>query len=303
MQIGLIGLGKMGIHLCQNMLRNGNDVVAFDLSKKLVDEAASYGAEPAYTLEEMVEKLAQPRLVWVMVPAGKPTDSTMDQLADLLSEDDTVIDGGNTFWKDSMRHNRMFTEKGIHYFDCGSSGGWKGALKDGNFMIGGDEKDIFDERLAPLFDGIAQKDGYLYTGKAGSGHYLKMVHNAIEYGMMEAIGEGFEILEASDFDYDNAAVSKMWNHGSVIRSWLMELAEEAFEKDPHLDKIAGRMHSSGEAHWTLMDAMDHGVPTPVIYEALSQRFRSMQDDSFDGKVVAALRNGFGGHAMDAAKKD
>lgn len=302
MQIGLIGLGKMGIHLCQNMLRNGNDVVAFDLSKKLVDEAASYGAEPAYTLEDMVKKLKQPRLVWVMVPAGKPTDSTMDKLAELLSPDDTVIDGGNTFWKDSLRHNRMFTEKGIHYFDCGSSGGWKGALKDGNFMIGGDDKKIFDERLAPLFDGIAEKDGYLYTGKAGSGHYLKMVHNAIEYGMMEAIGEGFEILEASDFDYDNAAVSKMWNHGSVIRSWLMELAQEAFEKDPKLEKIQGRMHSSGEAHWTLMDAMDHGVPAPVIYEALSQRFRSMEDDTFDGKVVAALRNGFGGHAMDAAKK-
>ena len=245
MQIGLIGLGKMGIHLCQNMLRNDNQVVAFDLDKKLVEEAASYGAEPAYTLEEMVKKLNQPRTVWVMVPAGKPTDSTMDQLADLLDADDTVIDGGNTFWKDSVRHNRMFTEKGIHYFDCGSSGGWKGALKDGNFMIGGDDEDIFNERLAPLFDGIAKKDGYLYTGKAGSGHYLKMVHNAIEYGMMEAIGEGFEILEASDFDYDNAAVSKMWNHGSVIRSWLMELAQEAFEKDPHLDKIAGRMHSSG----------------------------------------------------------
>ena len=303
MQIGLIGLGKMGIHLCQNMLRNDNQVVAFDLDKKLVDEAASYGAEPAYTLEEMVKKLNQPRTVWVMVPAGKPTDSTMDQLANLLDADDTVIDGGNTFWKDSMRHNRMFTEKGIHYFDCGSSGGWKGALKDGNFMIGGDDEDIFNERLAPLFDGIAEKDGYLYTGKAGSGHYLKMVHNAIEYGMMEAMGEGFEVLEASDFDYDNAAVAKMWNHGSVIRSWLMELAQEAFEKDPHLDKIAGRMHSSGEAHWTLMDAMDKQVPTPVIYEALSQRFRSMQDDSFDGKVVSALRNGFGGHAMDAAKKD
>lgn len=302
MQIGLIGLGKMGIHLCQNMLRNDNQVVAFDLNKKSVDKAASYGAEPAYTLEEMVKKLNQPRTVWVMVPAGKPTDSTMDSLVKLFDADDTVIDGGNTFWKDSMHHNRMFTEKGIHYFDCGSSGGWKGALKDGNFMIGGDDKDIFEKRLAPLFDGIAQKGGYLYTGKAGSGHYLKMVHNAIEYGMMEAMGEGFEVLEASDFDYDNAAVAKMWNHGSVIRSWLMELAAEAFEKDPHLDKIAGRMHSSGEAHWTLMDAMDHAVPTPVIYEALSQRFRSMEDDSFDGKVVAALRNGFGGHAMDAAKK-
>ncbi len=232
-----------------------------------------------------------------MVPAGKPTDATMAQLAEKLSADDIVIDGGNTYWKDSLKHNRLLTEKGIHFFDCGSSGGWRGALEGGNFMIGGDDKEAF-ERIRPLFEGIAQKDGYLYTGKAGSGHYLKMVHNGVEYGMMEAIGEGFEILEASDFDYDNAAVAKLWNHGSVIRSWLMELAQDAFEKDPHLDQIQGRMHSSGEAHWTIADAMDHNVPTPVIYEALCARFKSMQEDTFDGKVVAALRNGFGGHAVD-----
>ena len=297
MKLGLIGLGKMGIHLAQNMIRNNNEVVGFDLNTDLVEEAGKYGADKATTLKEMIDQLPSPKIVWIMVPAGKPTDATVDDLAANLNKGDIVIDGGNTFWKDSLRHNRLLGAKGVHYFDCGSSGGWSGALNGGNFMIGGDEPEVF-ETIRPLFEGIAQKDGYLYTGKAGSGHYLKMVHNGIEYGMMEAIGEGFEVLQASDFDYDNEAVAKVWNHGSVVRSWLMELAEAAFEKDPNLDKIKGRMHSNGEGQWTVEDAMDHGVPTPVISASVMQRFRSMQDDTFNGKVVSALRNGFGGHAMD-----
>ncbi|KRK45679.1 decarboxylating 6-phosphogluconate dehydrogenase [Secundilactobacillus kimchicus] len=297
MKLGLIGLGKMGINLAQNMMRNGNEVVGFDLDTKLVEEAAGYGAASASSLEDMVSQLPSPKIVWVMVPAGKPTDATVDQLVAALDKDDIVIDGGNTFWKDSLRHNRLLTEKGVHYFDCGSSGGWRGALNGGNFMIGGDDADVF-ETIRPLFEGISQKDGYLYTGKAGSGHYLKMVHNGIEYGMMEAIGEGFEVLQASDFDYDNEAVAKVWNNGSVVRSWLMELAEDAFKKDPNLDAIKGRMHSNGEGQWTVEDAMDHGIPTPVIAASVMTRFRSMQDDTFNGKVVSALRNGFGGHAMD-----
>ena len=297
MKLGLIGLGKMGIHLAQNMIRNNNEVVGFDLNTDLVEEAGKYGADKATTLKEMIDQLPSPKIVWIMVPAGKPTDATVDDLAANLNKGDIVIDGGNTFWKDSLRHNRLLGAKGVHYFDCGSSGGWSGALNGGNFMIGGDEPEVF-ETIRPLFEGIAQKDGYLYTGKAGSGHYLKMVHNGIEYGMMEAIGEGFEVLQASDFDYDNEAVAKVWNHGSVVRSWLMELAEAAFEKDPNLDKIKGRMHSNGEGQWTVEDAMDHGVPTPVISASVMQRFRSMQEDTFNGKVVSALRNGFGGHAMD-----
>ncbi|GAX00625.1 phosphogluconate dehydrogenase (NAD(+)-dependent, decarboxylating) [Secundilactobacillus silagei] len=297
MKLGLIGLGKMGIHLAQNMIRNNNEVVGFDLNTDLVEEAGKYGADKATTLKEMIAQLPSPKIVWIMVPAGKPTDATVDDLAANLNKGDIVIDGGNTFWKDSLRHNRLLGAKGVHYFDCGSSGGWSGALNGGNFMIGGDEPEVF-ETIRPLFEGIAQKDGYLYTGKAGSGHYLKMVHNGIEYGMMEAIGEGFEVLQASDFDYDNEAVAKVWNHGSVVRSWLMELAEAAFEKDPNLDKIKGRMHSNGEGQWTVEDAMDHGVPTPVISASVMQRFRSMQEDTFNGKVVSALRNGFGGHAMD-----
>ncbi|MCH5461524.1 decarboxylating 6-phosphogluconate dehydrogenase [Lactobacillus sp. LC28-10] len=297
MKLGLIGLGKMGINLAQNMIRNNNEVVGFDLNTDLVEEAATYGATKATTLKEMIDQLPSPKIVWIMVPAGKPTDATVDSLVDALGKGDIVIDGGNTFWKDSLRHNRLLGEKGIHYFDCGSSGGWRGALNGGNFMIGGDEPEVF-ETIRPLFEGISQKDGYLYTGKAGSGHYLKMVHNGIEYGMMEAIGEGFEVLQASDFDYDNRAVAKVWNNGSVVRSWLMELAEAAFEKDPNLDAIKGRMHSNGEGQWTVEDAMDHAVPTPVISAAVMTRFRSMQDDTFNGKVVSALRNGFGGHAMD-----
>ncbi len=185
MKLGLIGLGKMGINLAQNMIRNNNEVVGFDLDTKLVDEAATYGAAKATSLEDMVSQLPSPKIVWVMVPAGKPTDATIDQLAELLNENDILIDGGNTFWKDSLRHNRLLGEKGIHYFDCGSSGGWRGALNGGNFMIGGDDAASF-ETIRPLFDGISLPDGYLYTGKAGSGHYLKMVHNGIEYGMMAA---------------------------------------------------------------------------------------------------------------------
>lgn len=299
MQIGLIGLGKMGIHLAQNMLRNDNDVVAFDLNKDAVKEAGSYGAQTAFTLDEMVEKLATPRTIWVMVPAGKPTDATMEQLAAKLSADDVVIDGGNTFWKDSLKHNRMLTEKGIHYFDCGSSGGWCGALEGGNFMIGGDDKDVF-ERIRPLFEGISQKDGYLYTGKAGSGHYLKMVHNGVEYGMMEAIGEGFDVLAHSQFDYDNEAVARLWNSGSVVRSWLMELAQEAFANDANLDEIKGTMHSSGEGKWTLEESLDQQIPVPVIALSLMMRYRSMENDTFTGKVVSAMRHGFGGHAVDKA---
>lgn len=297
MKLGLIGLGKMGINLAQNMIRNNNEVVGFDLDTKLVDEAATYGASKATSLENMVSQLPSPKIVWVMVPAGKPTDATIDQLSELLNLGDILIDGGNTFWKDSLRHNRLLGEKGIHYFDCGSSGGWRGALNGGNFMIGGDDAESF-ETIRPLFEDISLPDGYLYTGKAASGHYLKMVHNGIEYGMMAAMGEGFEVLDASDFDYDYEAVAKVWNHGSVIRSWLMELIQDAFSKDANLDAIKGRMHSNGEGQWTVEDAMAHGVPTPVIADAVMTRFRSLQDDTFNGKVVAALRNEFGGHAMD-----
>lgn len=300
MRVGMIGLGKMGLNLTKNMLRNGIEVVGFDLAKDNIVAAQEAGATPADSLEDLVSKLGTPRIAWVMLPAGKPTDSTIETLAKILDKDDIVVDGGNSFYKDSLRHNEITSATGVKFFDCGTSGGQNGALNGGNFMIGGDDAEAFDKYLKDIFEKIAEPDGFLYTGAAGSGHYLKMVHNGIEYGMMEAIGEGFDVLENSDYNYDNEAVAKLWNHGSVVRSWLMELAEDAFAKDPKLDELLGRMHSSGEGQWTLQESLDMAVPTPVIALSLMMRYESMRDadNNFTGKVVAALRNGFGGHAVD-----
>lgn len=300
MQIGMIGLGKMGLNLVKNMIRNGNEVVAFDLNPESVELAVAAGATGATSNADLVSKLDGPRTVWIMVPAGAPTDSTVSDMVSLLSEGDYLIDGGNSFYEDSIRHGKLAAEEGINFFDCGTSGGMNGALNAGNFMIGGPSAEKF-EHLKPLYEGIAEKDGYLYTGKVGSGHFLKMVHNGIEYGMMGAIGEGFDVLENSQFDYNNEAVAKVWNHGSVVRGWLMELAEEAFAKDDKLSAIAGVMHSSGEGKWTVQEALKENVATPVITASLYERYASMTDDSFTGKVVSALRNGFGGHAMDMKK--
>ncbi|WP_300561819.1 phosphogluconate dehydrogenase (NAD(+)-dependent, decarboxylating) [Companilactobacillus sp.] len=297
MKLAMIGLGKMGINLTENLIRNDNEVVAFDLNEESKANAGKLGAEVADSLEDAVAKLNEPKIVWVMLPAGKPTNMTIDTLSELLNKDDIVIDGGNTFYEDSLRHNDILTAKGIKFFDAGTSGGMSGANHDGNFMIGGDDAETF-KQIEPIFEGIAQKDGYLYTGKAGSGHYLKMVHNGIEYGMMQSIAEGFDVLEHSNFDYDNEAVAKVWSNGSVIRGWLMELAQSAFSKDPDLDAIKGVMHSSGEGKWTLEEALKQQVPTPVIALSLMMRYRSMEDDTFTGKVVAALRNEFGGHDVD-----
>lgn len=300
MEIGLIGLGKMGLNLAKNMRDHQIEVVAFDLFAEARQAATKARIKTVTDLQSLVKGLAQPRIVWSMLPAGKPTDNTIKELSELLDEDDVVIDGGNSFYQDSIRHAEILKEQGIHFFDVGTSGGKAGARQNGNFMIGGPQP-IF-ARIEPLFKAIAAEDGYLYTGKAGSGHYLKMVHNGIEYGMMQAIGEGFEVLSESQFDYDNEAVAKVWNHGSVVRSWLMELAQDAFSKDANLDEIKGVMHSSGEGAWTVQEALRLRVPTPVISSALMMRYRSEKDDTMTGKVVAALRNEFGGHAVDHQEK-
>ncbi|WP_334352494.1 phosphogluconate dehydrogenase (NAD(+)-dependent, decarboxylating) [Companilactobacillus sp. HBUAS56257] len=297
MKLAMIGLGKMGINLTENLIRNGNEVVAFDLNDAARNDASTLGAHVEKTLEDAVKELSAPRIVWVMLPAGNPTNETIDKLSEILDQDDIVIDGGNSFFEDSLRHNKILTDKQIKFFDVGTSGGMSGANRDGNFMIGGDDSETF-AYIEPIFKGIAQKDGYLYTGKAGSGHYLKMVHNGIEYGMMQAIAEGFDVLTHSQFDYNNEAVAKVWEHGSVIRGWLMELTQSAFSKDPNLDEIKGVMHSSGEGKWTLDEALKLQVPTPVIAASLMMRYRSLEDDTFTGKVVAALRNEFGGHDVD-----
>ncbi|WP_373770245.1 phosphogluconate dehydrogenase (NAD(+)-dependent, decarboxylating), partial [Weissella soli] len=281
---------------------NVHEVVAFDLNADFVKEAATYSdkVSPATDLDDMLAQLPSPKVVWVMVPAGVPTNATIDTLIEKLAAGDIIIDGGNSNYKDNLEQNKRTTAAGIKFFDAGTSGGMSGARNGGNFMIGGDDAEAW-KVIEPLFKSIALEDGYLYTGKLGSGHYLKMVHNGIEYGMMQAIAEGFEVLEASQYDYDYEAVAKLWNHGSVVRSWLMELAEEQFAKDPKLSAIAGRMHSSGEGKWTVEESLNLEVPTPVITLSLMMRYRSLQDDTFTGKVVSALRNGFGGHAMDSVK--
>ncbi|WP_447408788.1 phosphogluconate dehydrogenase (NAD(+)-dependent, decarboxylating) [Weissella confusa] len=302
MKFAMIGLGKMGLNLVKNATDNGHEVVAFDLNADFVKEADAYSdlVSPATDMDDMLAQLPSPKVVWVMVPAGVPTNSTIDTLIEKLDEGDIIIDGGNSNYKDNLEQNKRTTAAGIKFFDAGTSGGMSGARNGGNFMIGGDDAEAW-KTLEPLFKSIALEDGYLYTGRLGSGHYLKMVHNGIEYGMMQAIAEGFEVLEASQFDYDYEAVAKLWNHGSVVRSWLMELAEEQFAKDPKLSAISGRMHSSGEGKWTIEESLDLEVPAPVIALSLMMRYRSLQEDTFTGKVVSALRNGFGGHAMDVAK--
>lgn len=297
MKLAMIGLGKMGINLVANLRRNGHEVVAFDLNEAAVQEATRLGALPAKDIDDVVAQLPQPKIVWSMLPAGKPTQATIETLSTKLTAGDIVIDGGNSFFEDSKQHNALLATKGIHFFDVGTSGGMSGANADGNFMIGGDSAEVF-KQIEPIFKDIAQKDGYLYTGKAGSGHYLKMVHNGIEYGMMQSIAEGFDVLSHGEFEYDNEAVAKVWSNGSVIRGWLMELAESAFAKDPNLEGLKGIMHSSGEGKWTLDEALKLQVPTPVIGLSLMMRYRSLEDDTFTGKVVAALRNEFGGHAVD-----
>ncbi|KOP65772.1 6-phosphogluconate dehydrogenase [Bacillus sp. FJAT-18019] len=299
MKIGMIGLGKMGLNLVQNLIHHEHQVVAYDLNSELVTQAAATGAEAASTTEELVAKLDKPRIVWMMVPAGKIVDSVIDSLTPLLEPGDILIDGGNSHYKDSIARAARLTEQGIHYFDAGTSGGMEGAQSGGCFMIGGN-RDIFNT-IEPLFKDMAVENGYLYAGANGSGHFLKMVHNGIEYGMMQSIAEGFEVLEKSAFDFNYEDVARVWSNGSVIRSWLMELTQNAFSKDPKLEGIKGVMNSSGEGKWTVETALEVQASAPVIAMSLFMRYRSLDQDTFHGKVVAALRNEFGGHAVNKSE--
>ncbi|MEH7418506.1 decarboxylating 6-phosphogluconate dehydrogenase [Neobacillus drentensis] len=296
MEIGLIGLGKMGYNLALNMMENKHNVVAFDVNKEAVKKINCEGAAGAESISALVKKLSSPRIVWVMVPAGPITEQVVEELKGELEEGDIVIDGGNSHYKDSVRRGKELAEKGIHFFDAGTSGGMAGAREGACMMVGGD-KEVFST-IEPIFRDINVENGYLYAGKIGSGHFLKMIHNGIEYGMMQAIAEGFEVLEKSDFDFDYEKVARVWNNGSVIRSWLMELTENAFSKDPKLDSIKGIMHSSGEGKWTIETALELQTAMPVTALSLMMRYRSLDEDTFTGKVVAALRNEFGGHAVE-----
>jgi 6-phosphogluconate dehydrogenase len=296
MQIGFIGLGKMGFNLVQNLLQHQHQVVAYDIDNQLITKIQVEGATGATSLAELVSALDKPRAIWLMIPAGPLIDTVLTELKPLLDADDLVIDGGNSNYKDSIRRAEDLKNQGVHYLDCGTSGGTSGARNGACTMIGG-EKTAFS-RVEAVFKDISVENGYLHTGAVGSGHFVKMVHNGIEYGMMQAIAEGFEVFEKSGFDLDFQAIASLFNHGSVVRGWLMELTENAFSKDPKLATIRGRMNASGEGKWTLETALDLGVPTPVIALSLMMRYRSLQDDTFTGKVVAALRNEFGGHAVE-----
>jgi len=295
MKLGLIGLGKMGLNLGQNLMEHQHEVVAFDVNPSAIQEIKSMGASGVSSLKELVQSLEQPRVLWVMVPHAV-VDSVINEVRPFLDKGDIVIDAGNSHYKESLRRYNELKEAGVHFMDAGTSGGMEGARYGACYMIGGDPEAW--EIVEPLFRDTAVENGFLYAGKAGSGHYLKMVHNGIEYGMMAAIGEGFDVLEKSQFDYDYEKVAKVWNNGSVIRSWLMELTENAFSKDPKLDQIKGIMHSSGEGKWTVEEALDLQTATPVIAMSLLMRYRSLENDTFTGKVVAALRNEFGGHAVE-----
>jgi 6-phosphogluconate dehydrogenase len=303
MDIGLYGLGRMGANMVRRLVRSGEHrVVAGNRSSGPVDEAVSEGAEGAYSMEEMVEKLSsKPRVIWVMVPAGDATEQALLNFAELMDEGDILIDGGNSYFRDSIRRAEMLHERGLRFLDAGTSGGIWGLEVGYCLMVGGDA-DAY-ERVEPTLETLAPKDGYAYLGNAGAGHFTKMVHNGIEYGMLQAYAEGFEILRKSQYDLDLRAISSLWNQGSVVRSWLLELAESAFEKDANLERVRGYVEDSGEGRWTVLEAINEDVPAAVIAGSLFARFASRQDDSFAMKVIAALRGEFGGHAVREASTE
>ena len=298
MRIGFIGLGRMGANMVRRLVRDGHEIVVFNRTPERTKEieAEGQGAIASYSIEEMVGELEKPRAVWVMVPAGDATEAQIEELLEHLEPGDTIIDGGNTNFHDDVRRQATLKERGIHYVDAGTSGGIWGLELGYCLMVGG-EKDAVAP-LESIFTTLAPDGGYLHVGGPGAGHYVKMVHNGIEYGLMQAYAEGFEIMHASDYELDLAGISELWMQGSVVRSWLLELAGRAFRANgPDLANLKGFVADSGEGRWTVQEAIDRDVPAPVITLALLTRLRSRQDDSYGGKVLAALRNEFGGHAV------
>jgi len=297
MKIGMVGLGRMGGNMTVRLLRKGHEVVAFDPSDDARMRAGEAGAKPAASLEELVSSLDPPRTVWIMVPAGPITDQTLDRLGGLMSEDDLIIDGGNSNWKESIAHGEQLQTKGVALLDCGTSGGIWG-LENGYCLMVGGRREMFD-RAEPVFRALAPPGGYAYVGRSGAGHFVKMVHNGIEYGLLAAYGEGFDILRASQFDLDLPTIAAIWRYGSVVRSWLLELLVNAYQRDPDLSTVRGWVEDSGEGRWTVQVAIDENVPAPITALALFARFASRQDESYAAKVIAALRNEFGGHPVKA----
>ena len=302
MELGMIGLGRMGGNMVQRLLKARHRLVVHDREAPNVASAEAAGAIAAGSLEDLASRLAPPKAVWVMVPAGDPTESTIASLAPLLSSGDTVLDGGNANYKDSIRRAQHLKEQGIHFLDVGTSGGIWGLAEGYSLMVGGD-REAYD-RLEPIFQALAPgpDKGYGYVGPNGAGHFVKMVHNGIEYGLMQAYAEGFELMQAKEeFGLDLARVAQIWRHGSVVRSWLLDLAANALGEDPGLDDLEAYVDDSGEGRWTVQESVDLAVPIPVISASLQARFRSRQEQPFGGRLLAALRNQFGGHAVRASQ--
>ena len=300
MRIAMIGLGRMGGNMVERLMRKGHEAVVYDRTAEVTAKYASLGAVPSRDFAELARQLPRPRVVWIMVPAGAPVDQTIESLLPHLERDDIIIDGGNSNFHDTMRRARELAERGLAFVDSGTSGGIWGLENGYCLMVGGSERAV--RHCEPIFLALAPEDGYAHVGPSGAGHYVKMVHNGIEYGMLQAYAEGYEILHASkDFPkLDLHQIAEVWQHGSVVRSWLNDLAARAFAKDVSLSGLKGWVADSGEGRWTVQEAIDLDVPAPVITLSLLMRFRSRQPDSFGAKVIAALRNEFGGHAVKQA---
>jgi 6-phosphogluconate dehydrogenase len=295
MQIGFVGLGRMGSNMVTRLLEGHHTVVAWDVRADAVRPVVNAGATGAASLAELTRALAPPRAVWLMVPAGEPTEKTVRDLADLLSPGDTIIDGGNSSYKDDVRRAAELAARGLLYVDAGTSGGIWGLRNGYCLMVGGPAPAV--TRLEPVFRTLAPVDGYLHVGSSGAGHYVKMIHNGIEYALMQAYAEGFELMRESPYGLDLPRIAALWNHGSVVRSWLLELAADALAEDPKLESMKAYVEDSGEGRWTIEDAIDKAVPAPAITAALYARFRSRRENSFADRLLAALRHKFGGHAV------
>ena len=299
LQLGMIGLGRMGSGLTRRLLRDGHHVVAYDREPAAVKALSDDGAGGAANLEALIGELRPPRIVWLMVPAGRPTESNITALSQLLQAGDVVIDGGNSNFRESVRRAELLRANGVHMLDCGTSGGIWGEQEGFCLMVGGPTEAF--ELVEPIFATLAPEGGYAHVGPAGAGHYVKMIHNGIEYALLQGYAEGFEILDASEYQLDLQRIAELWRHGSVIRSWLLDLAAAAYRRDPELEALTGYVEDSGEGRWTVQEALDRNVPAPTINLSLLMRIRSRQQDSYAAKVIAALRNEFGGHPIHPSK--
>jgi 6-phosphogluconate dehydrogenase len=295
MKVGMVGLGRMGANMAVRLLQGEHDVTVYDVNPEAARKLATHGARPVAALEDLVADVTAPRVTWIMVPAGEITDQTLHALAHLLEPGDIVVDGGNSHYSDTKQRAARLASDGVELVDAGTSGGVWG-LREGYSLMVGATPEAF-ARLEPIFATLAPEGGYAHVGPSGAGHFTKMIHNGVEYALMQAYGEGFELLKSSEFDLDLAQIAEVWRHGSVVRSWLLDLVTAALTKDPNLDGVRGYVEDSGEGRWTVATAVDNAVPAPVIAASLFARFSSRQEDSFAAKLLAALRNEFGGHAV------